>query len=180
MQQLRVGMFGLLDDCIAWAAFDALAGVHDQCLLGEVAGAGDVMRDEEHAPAAPPRLRRSSRLSMPRRIETSSIETGSSASSTSGPTASARAIDDALALATAQLVGKLLDELFCWRQAHFVQQRQNLCGFLADWYAPDHVAARRVPGDSAPNGLDSATQMDLERPSGHDGDRHAGRPLRAD
>ena len=47
-QQLRVGMLGLLDDRIAWTAFNALPRIHDQGFLGEVAGAGDVMRDEEN------------------------------------------------------------------------------------------------------------------------------------
>src|SRR6185437_5875757 len=46
-QQLRVGMLGLLDDRITWAAFNTLPRIHDQCVLGEVAGAGDIMRDEE-------------------------------------------------------------------------------------------------------------------------------------
>src|SRR6202035_3198020 len=63
------------------------------------------------------RSRRSaSRLSTPSRIETSSIDTGSSASSTRGRTASARAI------ATRQLMRKLRGVLRCRLECDTAQQ----------------------------------------------------------
>ena len=46
-EQLRIGMFGLLDHLFAGATFDRLPGVHDKGIFGEIAGAGDVVRNEE-------------------------------------------------------------------------------------------------------------------------------------
>src|SRR5262249_16925848 len=52
-EELCVGMPWPLDHLGAWAAFDRLPGVHDQRLLGEVARAGDIVRDEEEGEALP-------------------------------------------------------------------------------------------------------------------------------
>src|SRR5436305_3708053 len=46
-KQLRVRMFGALDNILAGTAFNSLAGVHHKRILGEVARAGYVMGDEE-------------------------------------------------------------------------------------------------------------------------------------
>src|SRR5690348_7890627 len=46
-QQLCIGMLRLLDDRVAWPTLHHLTRVHNHRLLGEVARAGNVMRDEE-------------------------------------------------------------------------------------------------------------------------------------
>ncbi len=91
-QQLRIGMRGRVGDLLARALLDQMAGIEHGGFLGEVAGRRDVVRDVERARDCRSCLRSSSRLRMPRRTDTSSIEVGSSASSTSGCTESARAM----------------------------------------------------------------------------------------
>ena len=90
-QQLRIRVLGLVGDVPRRAGLDHLARVHHHDRVGQVAGGRDVVGDVEDR--EPSRSRRSlSRLSRPSRIDTSSIETGSSASRTCGSTASARAM----------------------------------------------------------------------------------------
>ena len=86
------GCAGVLRDGLAVAALDHPAGVHHQRLVGEVAGRRDVVGDVEDGEVAAGPRRSRSRLRTPSRIDTSSIDTGSSASSASGSAPSARAI----------------------------------------------------------------------------------------
>ena len=121
-QQVRVGVRGVLRHRLAVAALDHAPGVHHQRLVGEVARRGDVVGDVEHCQVQPRPSDRASRFSTPSRIETSSIETGSSASSASGSAASARAMRHALALAAGQLVRVLVQVQLGRRQLDPAQQ----------------------------------------------------------
>lgn len=128
-QQLRIGMFGLLDDRIAWAAFDTLPSIHDQRVLREIAGAGDVVGNEED---------RQLLLLLEPEQQIQDAKTDRHIEHRHGligeqhpwPSRQRPRNGDTLSLAAAQLVWELLDELFSRCQAHFFQKRQQLRRFF--------------------------------------------------
>ena len=88
-------VYGCAGDCVivlGRAGLEHLAGVHHEEPLGEVPGRGDVVGDVEQCQVVLGRRARQAGSEMLSRTETSSIETGSSATRTFGCTARVRAI----------------------------------------------------------------------------------------
>ena len=90
-QQPRVGVLRVEQHRVGRALLDDPPAVHHEHLVGDVARARDVVRDVQEGDSDS-RLSCRIRLRMPMRIDTSSIEIGSSPRITLGSTASARAI----------------------------------------------------------------------------------------
>src|SRR5436305_6138643 len=122
-------MLGPLDHLIARSALDALPGVHHQRIFGEIARAGDIVRDKEQRQVLFVfQAQQQIQHIKPNR----DIQHGYRFVCQQHFRARCQRTRDrhALALSPAQLVRKLGNKLLGWTQAHTPQQRENLLSFL--------------------------------------------------
>ena len=123
-------MHWLLYYLVAGAAFDHLAGVHDEGVFGEVARAGDVVGDKEQGQAflVFQAQQQVEDIQADGYVEHGDGFIGQQHFGLHGQRPSDR---DALALAAAQLMRKFRDELFSGTQVDAVQQGEDLLCFLS-------------------------------------------------
>ena len=129
-QQLRVGMTWMLDHLFGRASLNHLAGIHYQRLLREIAGAGDVVRDEEE---------RQFILFLETQQQVQHVQANGNVQhrdwlvcQNDRRTHRERPRDsDTLALPAAELVGKFIDKLLSRRQVHALKKSKNLLAFIS-------------------------------------------------